>query len=52
MSGTEINLLLKYCDQTNRGYISIDHFTNKLQELSSETKVDVMLRRFANQLKH
>jgi hypothetical protein len=47
-----MSLLMKYSDKTNKGYLAIDNFVTKLQELAVETKQDAMLRRFANTLKH
>ena len=52
LTGNEMDFMIKLCDKTNRGYIGIDHFVAKIQEWAVETKVDVMLRRFANSLKH
>ena len=48
----ELNLILKFGDKGHKGYIAIQNFIDKLQELAVETKVDTMLRRFGNTIKH
>lgn len=52
LSAAELNLLLRYADKTSKGFVAIGNFIDKLQELAVETKIDTMLRRFANTLKH
>jgi hypothetical protein len=48
----DLNVLLKYMDKSNKGFISVDYFLSKIQELSVETKTDTMLRRFSSIIKH
>jgi len=52
LTSGEVQLLLKFMDKGHKGYIAIQHFLDKLQELAAETKADTMLRRFGNTLKH
>jgi len=52
LSGGELHLILKFMDKGHKGYICIQFFLEKLQELASESKSDTMLRRFAGTLKH
>ena len=34
----ELSLLMKHADRGNKGYVAIDKFIEKLQELATETK--------------
>jgi|LauGreDrversion4_2_1035121.scaffolds.fasta_scaffold517658_2 Ca2+-binding EF-hand superfamily protein len=43
----ELSLLMKYSDRGNKGYIAIDKFIEKLQELSTETKAETVVKNFA-----
>lgn len=43
----ELSLLMKYADRGNKGYIAIDKFIEKLQELATETKGEAVLKNFA-----
>jgi Ca2+-binding EF-hand superfamily protein len=43
----EVSLLMKYADRGNKGYIAIDKFIEKLQELATETKGEQILKNFA-----
>lgn len=43
----EVNLLLKLADRGSKGYIVIDRFIERLQELSNETKAETVLKTFA-----
>ena len=43
----EISLLMKYADRGNKGYIAIDKFIEKLQELATETKAEQVLKNFS-----
>jgi Ca2+-binding EF-hand superfamily protein len=43
----ELSLLMKFADRGNKGYITIDKFIEKLQELSTETKGETVLKNFA-----
>jgi Ca2+-binding EF-hand superfamily protein len=52
LSKAEVKMLMNYLDKGSRGYVSINNVCEKLQELSTETKEDVMLRRFGTTIKH
>jgi len=43
----ELSLLMKQADRGNKGYIVIEKFIERLQELASETKQEVVLKNFA-----
>jgi hypothetical protein len=43
----ELSLLMKSADRGNKGYIVIDKFIEKLQELATETKQETVLKNFA-----
>lgn len=43
----ELSLLMKYADRGSKGYVAIDKFIEKIQELSTETKVETVLKNFA-----
>jgi len=47
MNMAELSLLMKYADRGSKGYVAIDKFIEKIQELSTETKVEVVLKNFA-----
>ena len=52
MGMAELKILLKYLDKSNRGYVSINNVSDKLQELAIETKEDTMLRRLGTTIRH
>ncbi len=52
LTQNEIDLIIKHADITNKGYINYTVFLEKLQHLVQESKNDVVLRRFANTVKH
>ena len=52
LSKAEVKMLMNFLDKGSRGYVSINNVCDKLQELSTETKEDVMLRRFGATIKH
>lgn len=43
----EVNLLMKLADRGSKGYIVIERFIERLQELSNETKSETVLKTFA-----
>ena len=43
----EVNLLMKLADRGSKGYIVVDRFIERLQELSTETKSETVLKTFA-----
>jgi Ca2+-binding EF-hand superfamily protein len=52
LSKAELKMLMKHLDKGSRGYVSLNNVCEKLQELATETKEDVMLRRFGATIKH
>ena len=47
MTMAELSLLMKFSDRGSKGYIAIDKFIERLQELASETKSETLLKNFA-----
>lgn len=45
---SELNLLVTYCDRSQRGFLVINAFASKVQELAQETPLEAQLRKFAN----
>ena len=43
----ELSLLMKFSDRGNKGYIAIDKFIERLQELSTETNGEIVVKNFA-----